>query len=479
MILPIMAAIARDALRAVPFDMRQAAYSLGATRWEALLGVQIPIAAPGIIAGIILALGRALGETMAVTMLIGNARSVSLSVFSPGSTITSLLANQFTAAKQDQLPALMYATLVLFSLTLVVNLAAKIIQRVLNRRVMPTSAKPHQKLHHGKTSASEESSVLGWTKDPGQIAAALPIDTPGTVSTQQSNLRVPATRDCSRRLTWRSLLSHSLTGLAGFTTAIAIVPLVAVLGYVIVNGVQYLNWQLLTQLPPPPLLPGGGIGNAIVGTLITVSIAILVSVPIGVLAALALSEVIPNSRFAAIVSFSADLLSGVPAIVIGMVVYGTIVLLTRTFSALAAGIALGILVVPTILQTATVALRSISEEVRWAALAIGATKTQTSLQIVLPAALPGIATGVVLAISRAAGETAPVLFTALFSQFWFQPHLGLLQPIATLSVLIYTFATVPYPNLQALAWAASFVLVVLALLSTILTRCLYRSKHQS
>ncbi len=448
MILPIMAAIARDSLAAVPADLRQAGFSLGATRWEVLLGVLIPAASPGILAGIVLALGRALGETMAVTMLIGEARKISPSVFAPGSTITSLLANQFTAAKDEQVSALMYATLVLFGITLLVNGGAQIIRASLRQRLVPSSTLQGVDVKALPSPPFPEENHREWAEEDD----------------------FPQSLGLLRRYTGRSLHSTTLTGLALLATAIALIPLMAVLSYVIVNGARHLSWTLLTTLPPPPLVPGGGIGNAIVGTVITVSIATLISVPVGVLAAIALSEIARDTQFAAVVSFCADVLSGVPAIVIGVFVYGIVVVWTGTFSALAGGIALGILMLPTIVRTATEALRSVPDEMRWGAIALGASSPQTSLQIVLPAALPGITTGVMLGIARAAGETAPVLFTALFSQFWFQSHLGLLQPVATLSMLIYTFATVPYANLQALAWAASLVLVSLVLVTNIASR---------
>ncbi|MDW8203007.1 MAG: phosphate ABC transporter permease PstA, partial [Cyanobacteriota bacterium SKYGB_h_bin112] len=453
MILPIMAAIARDSLLAVPSDVRQAAYSVGATRWEVLMWVTVPIAVPGILTGIVLALGRALGETMAVTMLIGEANIISPSIFAPGSTITSLLANQFTAAKDDQIAALMYATLVLFGITLLVNGLAEAIRLGLQQQSAPLSPAAHPQ-HTPKL--SKQSRLQSW------LAAFW------AVNRRESGF--PTGIGWSWRYAVRSLLSATLTSLALVATVIALIPLMAVLGYVILNGIPHISLELLTSLPPPPLVPGGGIGNAIVGTLMVVGLATLISAPIGVLAAIALSEVIRDTTFARVVSIGADVLSGVPAIVIGVFAYGLVVVGTGTFSVLAGGIALGILMLPMIVRTATESLRSVPDEIRWGAIALGATEFQTSLQIVLPAALPGITTGLMLSIARAAGETAPVLFTALFSQFWFQPRQGLLQPVATLSMLIYTFATVPYQNQQQLAWAAALVLVLLVLTTNIVSR---------
>lgn len=453
MILPIMAAIARDSLLAVPSDVRLAAYSVGATRWEVLMWVTVPIAVPGILAGIVLALGRALGETMAVTMLIGEARIISPSVFAPGSTITSLLANQFTAAKDDQIAALMYATLVLFGMTLLVNGLAEAIRLVLRQQSALSSPAIHSQ---DAPKLFKQFRLWSWLT--------------AFWAGNHCETGFPTGIGWSWRYAVRSALSATLTSLALVATAIALIPLMAVLGYVILNGIQHMSLELLTSLPPPPLVPGGGIGNAIVGTLMVVGLATLISAPIGVFAAIALSEVIRDTAFARVVSIGADVLSGVPAIVIGVFAYGLIVVATGTFSVLAGGVALGILMLPMIVRTATESLQSVSDEIRWGAIALGATESQTSLQIVLPAALPGITTGVMLSIARAAGETAPVLFTALFSQFWFQLQQGLLQPVATLSMLIYTFATVPYHNQQQLAWAAALVLVLLVLTTNMISR---------
>ncbi|MDJ0568183.1 MAG: phosphate ABC transporter permease PstA [Pleurocapsa sp. MO_192.B19] len=201
-------------------------------------------------------------------------------------------------------------------------------------------------------------------------------------------------------------------------------------------------------------------------TLILVGVAAAISIPIGVLAAIYLSEFAPK-KVARWIRFATNVLSGVPSIIVGIFAYGAIVLRTDTFSAFAGGFALAILMLPIIVRTTDEALQIVPQEVRWASVGVGASNFHTVLKIVLPAALPAIVTGTTLAIARAAGETAPLIFTALFTQFW--PN-GLFEPIPSLSVLIYNYATVPYQNQKELAWAASLLLVVLILFASIISR---------
>lgn len=264
----------------------------------------------------------------------------------------------------------------------------------------------------------------------------------------------------------RTIIGTLLTILAFTLLGVALLPLVLVISYVIIKGGNRFNWNLFTQLPPAAFQEGGGIANAIVGTLILVGIAAVISIPIGVLAAVYLSEFAPK-RVARWIRFLTNVLSGVPSIIIGIFAYGAIVTRTDTFSAFAGGFALAILMLPIIVRTTDEALQIVPQEVRWASVGVGASNFHTVLKIVIPAALPAIVTGTTLAIARAAGETAPLIFTALFTQFW--PN-GLFEPIPSLSVLIYNFATVPYENQKELAWAASLILVLIILLASIISR---------
>lgn len=272
-------------------------------------------------------------------------------------------------------------------------------------------------------------------------------------------------KNASRR---RDIFNIIMTGLSGLCMFLTLMPLILVLAFVILQGAGSLTPALFTELPPPPGLEGGGIANAIIGTLIVVAIATLISVPFGVMAAVYLSEFSEDGQIARWVRFFTNVLSGVPSIISGVFVYA---LLVRTgftgYSAVAGGVALAVLMLPTIIRTTDEALNIIPQEIRWASVGVGASRYQTVLQIVLPAAVPSILTGVTLAIARAAGETAPLIFTALFSPFW--PN-GLFQPIASLSVLVYNFAIVPFKPQQELAWAASLILVLLVLLTSIIAR---------
>jgi phosphate transport system permease protein len=264
-----------------------------------------------------------------------------------------------------------------------------------------------------------------------------------------------------------------MTVLVTLCAVIALLPLGSIFYTVLVNGFSRLSSAIFTELPPPPLVDGGGFRNAIIGTLITVFIGCLICIPVGVMAAIYTQEFGQGTKFARFVRFCVNVLSGVPSIIAGLFAYGVIVLTTGTFSAVAGGVALSVLMVPIVERTAEEGLKSIPPEIRQASVGIGATNFQTVTQIILPAALPFIATGVTLSVARAAGETAPLLFTALFSQF---DSRSLWEPTATMSVLIYNFAISPYQNQQELAWVAALLIMVLILAVSILARTLTKRK---
>ena len=345
----------------------------------------------------------------------------------------------------------------------------------------------------------------------------------------------------------RTLFGLIMSSIAGFFTLLAIIPLFIILSYLLTKGISSLSPAVFTELPPPPMVEGGGFGNAIIGTVIMVGIGALISVPIGVISAIYLSEInqyntfdlilfitisstiafsvifcslnlIPNILFLSLgiilnlpsivntllnisasiilnsslgliafislpkldkskisvikewIRFATNVLSGVPSIIVGVFAYSAIVLTTKTYSAWAGGFALSILMLPIIVRTTDEALKLVPQEVRQASVGIGANQYQTVLQVVLPAALPAIITGVTLSIARAAGETAPLLFTALFTQYWPNWDNGLAEPTASLAVLVYNFAIVPFKNQQDLAWGAAFILVLLVLVTSIISR---------
>jgi phosphate transport system permease protein len=270
----------------------------------------------------------------------------------------------------------------------------------------------------------------------------------------------------------RTLLSFSLSWICGGLSLIAAVPLVSVLVMLIWRGGRQFGVRLFTELPPAAKMSGGGIGNAIVGTLLVVFIAALLSVPIGVLGGVYVAEVDPDSRVTAFARFSAKLLTGLPSILAGVFAYTSVVLLAGRFSPIAGGVALALLMLPIILLTTEEALRAVDAEMRQAAIAMGATQTQLIWHISLPTALPGILTGVMLALSRAAGETAPLLFTMAFSDYWLSKNI--MEPTASLAVLIFNFSKSPFENQKAFAWAAALVLVLLALCTNLVGQGLSR-----
>ena len=278
----------------------------------------------------------------------------------------------------------------------------------------------------------------------------------------------------------RNISSRALSFLAALFAAIAVPPLILVLGYVLVQGGSKISLALLTQLPPPPGLEDGGIANAIVGTLVVTAIAALIAVPVGVGGGIFLAEYSRSGWFAQFIRFGTNVLAGVPSIIAGVFIYGTIVtsriLFGNAYSAVAGGMALAVLMLPTVIKTTDEGLKLVPDDLRRGALGVGASRFVTVVRITLPAALTPIATGVVLGIARAAGETAPLIFTALFSPFWsdlLTPE-GIFAPIATLSVMIYNFAIMPYEFHNELAWAASFVLVVMILALNLFSRWLAR-----
>jgi phosphate transport system permease protein len=271
----------------------------------------------------------------------------------------------------------------------------------------------------------------------------------------------------------RALHSVALTAGAWIVAVIASVPLFSVLYMLIVQGGSRLSLDLLTELPPAGFEVGGGFGNAIVGTLVMVAIAAVISIPIGILAATYLAELSPESRLASTARFLAKVLTGFPSILAGVFVYAILVLAMGSYSAWAGGISLAVLMLPTVVLTAEEAMKTVPRRMKDAALGMGCTRTQMIWKIVLPTALPGILTGVMLGVARVAGESAPLLFTALFSNYWLT---SLSEPAASLSILIYNFSSMPFDNQIELAWAASLVLVLIVLVFNIFSRVLGRSK---
>ena len=279
----------------------------------------------------------------------------------------------------------------------------------------------------------------------------------------------------------RTLFSYLMSILTGAATIAALFPLFSVLYLLVIRGAAALSMATLTTLPPAAMAPVGGFGNAIVGTLVIVAIATLLSVPLGILGAIFVSEFGPDTRTASAVRFAAKVLTGLPSILAGVFSFAVVVVATGEFSAPAGGVALALLMLPTVLLTADEAIKGVPARMREAAIGMGATPTQVVTKVVVPTAAPAMLTGVMLAVARAAGETAPLLFTALFSEFWisgthpyFLPKTmaDLMKPTASLAVMIYNFSGSPFENQIALAWTAALVLVMLVLVFNVIGQAL-------
>jgi phosphate transport system permease protein len=268
------------------------------------------------------------------------------------------------------------------------------------------------------------------------------------------------------RTSRRKLLSAFFVGFCALAVLLALVPLALILFFVISRGIQSLNVNFFTHMPVPVGESGGGMANAIVGTLILTGLGSAFAIPIGILSGVYMSEY-AGTRLAATIRFAADTLNGVPSIVIGVFVYGIAVLPFKQFSAFAGGLALGIMMIPIIARTTEELLLLVPGTMREGALALGATRGRAVFSVVLPAALPGIVTGVVLALARIAGETAPLLFTAFNNQFF---TTKLTQPIASLTVQVFTYAISPYEDSHRQAWAGALVLVSIVLLCSLAAR---------
>lgn len=269
-----------------------------------------------------------------------------------------------------------------------------------------------------------------------------------------------------------NVLASVLAFLCAITT---IIPLLMILGHLLFQGATALNLDFFTQLPKPVGETGGGMANAIVGTVFLIGLACLVGLPIGIIGGIYLAE-FGHNKTGWLVRFMSDILNGTPSIVIGIFAYTVVVLPMKHFSALAGGFALGVIMIPTVIRTTEELISLVPISVREAGLALGIPQWKVILRIVLPSAKAGIVTGVILALARIAGETAPLLFTAFGNRFW---HQGLDQPIASLPVQIFTYAISPYEDWHRQAWAGALVLIVMILFASILTRVITRGQTRS
>jgi len=491
MIVPYVSAVSFDVIRAVPRSQREGALAVGATHWQTIWTVILPYARPGILGGSFLALGRALGETMAVTMLIGNRPDISLSLFAKGNSIPSVIANEFTEATYDlYLSALVELGLVLLLVSVGFSCLGRLLIWQMNRRrpqkkavlfggrlafwkkapdrpdAAPGEAngQPHFARLRDFPSNHARTSFMDRLMTGGHAHRArycLPLLLPVAAAwlgvafgVQNPDLRVGLlaliTAAGAAAVIWS-------LGVLGLCLAATTVPLFLIVGYLFYRGGTSLNWDFFTQLPKPVGQTGGGMANAFYGSALMIGLATVFSVPVGLLAAIYLSEY-RSDRLGPTVRFVAEMLGSVPSVVIGIFGYYLVVKpITHNFSGLAGGFALGVMMVPIVMRASEEALKLVPSALRSASSALGASQWQTVLRVSVPAALPAIITAVFLAIARVAGETAPLLLTASSNSYW--PR-SLNDYTPSLPVFIFNYAVSPYEDWHRQAWAAAFVLVM-------------------
>ena len=271
-----------------------------------------------------------------------------------------------------------------------------------------------------------------------------------------------------RRKRWNGVMF----GMTAVFTVVSLSSLFLILGYIAYHGISSLNWDFLTKLPVPLGETGGGIANSVVGSLKVIGLACAMGLPVGIFGAVYLAEFGGKGKIGFTIRYCADVLNGVPSIVMGIFAYAIVVLPMKRFSAFAGSVALAVIMVPLVLRTTEEFIRLVPATIREAALALGVSQWKMILRVVLPTASRGIVTGAILATSRIAGETAPLIFTAFGNRFW---NDGLLHPIATLPHTIFTYAIAPYEDWHKQAWAAALLLMLVVLIGNVAARILMRT----
>ncbi|MFA5103319.1 MAG: phosphate ABC transporter permease PstA, partial [Candidatus Thermoplasmatota archaeon] len=462
MAIPTITTVAEDALKAVPREYKEGSLAMGATRWQTISKVVVPTALSGITAAIILGIGRAVGETMAILMVCGNAAIIPTplwNTFSPIRTLTSTLGIE-TAEVPVGGPhyhALFGVAVLLLIITLVINLSAVYLLGVLQKR-------------HGATGKKKKPiltvALIGKIK---KIFISLALLFLLVLLYLITGIVITGVLVMIGIFYWfmRKKISQKMNQKIAFSALgasilIIIILLGVILSYIVVNGVGALSWEFLTQAPRN-LGRAGGISTALIGTLYLVAGALALAMPIGVGASIYLTEYTKESLMTRIIRTGADLLNGTPSIVFGLFGFAFFVLYLKFgFSLLAGQITLAFMIIPTILRTTEEALRSVPQSIREGSYAVGATRWQTIRRVVLPPAAPGIITGAILGIGRAAGETAPIMFTAVaFSSFF--PS-SLLEPVNALPYHLFIIATnVPGAAARTAAGGTALVLLLLVI----------------
>ena len=478
MALPTIISVSEDAISAVPQEYKESSLAIGATRWQTISRVIVPAALSGIAAATILGIGRAIGETMAVMMVAGNTAVIPdpiWNVLSPIRTLTATLGIEMgeVSVGSEHYSALFGIAVVLLIITLIINLAAVAILRHLKegraartdrKTFIPASLQEPLRLVVGMILIAALIVFL-FAAAPWYFATAILLGLGGWYFGRD-------------RLSRRHIEMISF----GFIFAAAVIViafLVIILGYIIINGFPALSWEFLTQ-PPKDLGRAGGIFPAIIGTLYLVGGAILIALPLGVGAAIYLVEYTREGRITRLIRTGVDLLNGTPSIVFGLFGFAFIVLyLTVGVSLLAGQITLALMILPTVIRTTEESLKNIPQSLREGSLALGATRWQTISKVVIPPAVPGIVTGAILCIGRAAGETAPIMFTAVIFSSRFLPT-SEFQPVMALPYHLFILATnVPGASTNKYGTALVLLLLVVGLYAVaIIVRTHFQNKSR-
>jgi phosphate transport system permease protein len=460
MALPTIVSVSEDAISSVPHEYKEGSLAIGATRWQTISRVLVPAALSGIAAAIILGIGRAVGETMAVMMVAGNAAIIPdpiWNILSPLRTLTGTLGIEMgeVSVGSDHYNALFGVAVVLLIITLVINISAVAILRHLREgRTVGHTRKPVIS-DHSRETIMQAARVTVIALVIVFLFLAAPLWLAVLV------LLAGGAVYFGRTYLSEKHVQTIAFGLVGAATLIVLVILVIILQDIIIHGIPALSWEFLTQ---PPLDSGraGGIFPAIVGTLLLVLGAIAIALPLGVGAAIYLVEYTMEGRITRLIRTGVDLLNGTPSIVFGLFGFAFLVLyLNIGVSMLAGQITLALMVLPTVIRTTEESLKNIPQSLREGSLALGATKWQTIRRVVLPPAVPGIVTGAILSIGRAAGETAPILFTAVVFSSRFLPD-SVFQPVMALPYHLYILAT-NVPGSSTNKYGTALVLLLLVI----------------
>ncbi|ABS56433.1 phosphate ABC transporter, inner membrane subunit PstA [Methanoregula boonei 6A8] len=460
MALPTIISVSEDAISSVPREYREGSLATGATRWQTISKVIVPAALSGIAAAIILGIGRAIGETMAVIMVTGNAAIIPSpiwNVLSSVRTLTGTLGIEMgdVAIGSEHYHALFGVAVVLLLITLIINISAVAILSHLGKSAgrakrpwldIPALAPVREKLH-----PYSQKILLAFI---ALLFLAIGLWEVSIVIVLAAGAWHYGRERFSRRSIERVAFGCVIAAAMAVLAILAII-----LGYIIINGLPAISWQFLTQ-SPTDLGRGGGIFPAIVGTLYLVAGAILIALPLGVGAAIYLIEYTREGRITKLIRTGVDLLNGTPSIVFGLFGFAFLVLFLNVGVSLIAGmITLALMVLPTVIRTTEEALKNVPQSLREGSLALGATKWQTIKNVVIPPAVPGIVTGAILSIGRAAGETAPIMFTAVVFSTRFLPT-SLFQPVMALPYHLFILST-NVPGSSTNKYGTALVLLML------------------